>query len=90
MIETYTADIARNAAALKKLRDGGITISRTPPEVHAALMQAAQRVLQNYSEKDPFYKKVVDSQIEFARSVRPYWGEVLRMYQNLSNDAVIK
>jgi len=90
MIETYTADIARNAAMLKKLRDGGVTVWRTPPDVHAALMQAAQRVLQQYSEKDPFYKKVVDSQVQFARSVQPYWGEVLRMYQNLSNDAVIK
>jgi TRAP-type mannitol/chloroaromatic compound transport system substrate-binding protein len=90
MIETYTADIARNAATVKKLRDGGITIWRTPPDIHAALMQAAQRVLQKHSEKDPFYKKVVDSQVEFARTVQSYWGEVLRMYQNLSNDAVIK
>jgi hypothetical protein len=33
---------------------------------------------------------VVDSQTQFARAMQPWWGEVLRIYQNLSNDAVIK
>ncbi|MEX2240972.1 MAG: TRAP transporter substrate-binding protein [Burkholderiales bacterium] len=90
MMDTYTADIARNAAELRKLRAGGVTVSPTPPDVHAALMQAAQRVLQKHSAKDPFYKKVVDSQTEFARAMQPWWGQVLRIYQDLSNDAVIK
>ncbi|HUE46320.1 MAG TPA: TRAP transporter substrate-binding protein [Aestuariivirgaceae bacterium] len=90
MIDTFTADIARNAAVLKKLRAEGITVSATPPDVHAALMQAAQKVLERHAQKDPFYKKVVDSQIEFARAVQPWWGEVLRIYQDLSNDAVIR
>jgi TRAP-type mannitol/chloroaromatic compound transport system substrate-binding protein len=90
MIDTFSADIARNAAVLKKLRQDGITVSATPPDVHAALMQAAQRVLEKHSQKDPFYKKVVDSQVQFAREVAPWWGEVLRIYHNLSNDAVIR
>jgi TRAP-type mannitol/chloroaromatic compound transport system substrate-binding protein len=90
MMDTYTADIARNAAVLKKLREGGITVSRTPPDVHAALMQAAQRVLQQHAAKDPFYKKVVDSQTQFAREMQPWWGEVLRIYQDLARDAIIK
>lgn len=90
MMDTYTADIARNAAVLKKLRAGGVTVSRTPPDVHAALMQAAQRVLKQHADKDPFYKKVVDSQTQFARDMQPWWGEVLRMYHDLAKDAVIK
>ena len=90
MIDTYTADITRNAAVLKQLRAEGINISRTPPDVHAALMQAAQRVLERHAEKDAFYRKVVDSQTEFAREIQPWWGEVLRIYQDLANDAVIR
>lgn len=90
MMDTYTADIARNAAVLKKLRADGITVSPTPPDVHAALMQAAQRVLQQHSQKDPFFKKVVDSQAQFARAAQPWWGEVLRIYHDLAKDAVIK
>jgi TRAP-type mannitol/chloroaromatic compound transport system substrate-binding protein len=90
MMDTFSADIARNSAAVKKLRESGITVSPTPPDVHAALMQAAQKVLEQHSQKDPFFKKVVDSQVAFARTVVPWWGEVLRIYHSLSNDAVIR
>lgn len=90
MIDTYTADIARNSAVLKKLRAQGINVSATPKDVHAALMEAAQRVLERHAKEDAFYRKVVDSQVEFARTVQPWWGEVLRIYQDLADNAVIK
>jgi TRAP-type mannitol/chloroaromatic compound transport system substrate-binding protein len=90
MIDTFNADIKRNSLTLQKLRQQGIVVSATPAEVHKALMEAAQRVLERGSRADPFYKKVVDSQMEFARTVAPWWGEVLKMYHDLSSNAVVR
>lgn len=91
IIDTYNNDILRNAKALETLRDEhGITISPTPPDVHAALMEAAGKVLDRRSEENEYFRRVVESQSEFARTVSPWWGEVLRMYDGLARDAVIK
>lgn len=91
IVETYSNDILRNAEALNTLRDEhGVTIEPTPPDIHAALMEAAGRVLERRSAEDAFFREVVDSQSEFARTTQPWWGEVLRMYEGLSENAVIK
>jgi TRAP-type mannitol/chloroaromatic compound transport system substrate-binding protein len=53
-------------------------------------MQAAGRVLEKRSREDAFFKKVVESQRNFALTVAPWWGEVLRIYFSLSENAVIR
>jgi TRAP-type mannitol/chloroaromatic compound transport system substrate-binding protein len=91
IVDTYNNDIMRNAEALETLRDEhDITIKPTPDDIHAALMQAAGRVLDRRSEENEFFRRVVESQSEFAKTTAPWWGEVLRMYDSLAEDAVIK
>lgn len=91
IIETFNNDILRNAKALKTLRERyGIVVSPTPPDIHAALMKAGAKVLERRSTENPFFKRVVDSQRDFALTVAPWWGQVLRMYFRLSEDAVIR
>ena len=40
-----------------------------------------------YAEKNPFFKKVLDSQIAFAKSVYPYHKRVLELYFNMVKTA---
>jgi len=90
MVDTITNDIFRNSQALNTLRnEHGVTIEPTPQSVHNALMDAADRVLARHSEENAFFRKVVESQSEFARTTQPWWGQVLRMYDGLSENAVI-
>lgn len=90
IIETFNNDISRNSAMLKKLKDGGTIIGTTPPDIHAAMMKAADRVLKKHSEKNPYFKKVVEHQTAYARTVVPWWGRVLRVYDKLAEDALIQ
>lgn len=91
IIDTYMNDIYRNAKALNTLRDEhGIKIRATPDSIHVALMEGAAKVLEQRSEENEYFAKVVESQKEFARTVRPWWGELLRMYDGLAEDALIK
>ena len=91
LIETFNNDILRNARTVKTLREKhGITIAPTPHDINVELMKAAGRVLERRSAENPFFKKVVDSQREFALTVAPWWGQILRMYFRLSEDAVIR
>lgn len=91
IMDTFNNDIVRNAKAIKTLQEKhGITVSATPPDIHAALMEAAGKVLKRHSDENAFFKKVVDSQQDFARTVAPWWGQVLRIYDGLAEDAVIR
>lgn len=91
IVDTFASDIVRNAETIKTLREKhGITVSPTPPDIHAGLMQAAGRVLEKRSREDAFFKRVVESQRNFALTVAPWWGEVLRIYFSLSENAVIR
>lgn len=91
MVDTIVNDIQRNSQALNTLRDEhGVTIEPTPQSVHNALMEAAGRVLERRSEENEFFREVVQSQSEFARTTQPWWGQVLRMYDGLSENAVIR
>ena len=84
IIDTYVADIARNAAAIETLRtEHGVTVAPTPPDIHNALMEAGGAVLEKGSAENAFFKKVVEHQEAFAEKIRPSWGEVLKIYGDL-------
>jgi len=90
ILETYTADIARNAVMIRRFQNEfGIEVGPTPADINAALVAAGERVIQRHSAEDEVYKSIVDSQIDFARSVQPSWGEVLRSYDALRENALI-
>lgn len=62
----------QNAEALKKLEGLGVTVVETPPEINEAFLAAWKTVAARYSEKDAFFKKVFESQQEYARLVSSY------------------
>ena len=89
MTETYTYNVARNAQAIVRLRNEfKVQIHDTPKDFFPEFVRATNVVLDRYSAKDPFFKKVLDSQRQFARTVVPYWTKILDLYSNLGNAAL--
>ena len=44
----------------------------TPQDYYEHFITEEKKITAQYAEKNPFFKKVVDSQTEFARMVFPY------------------
>jgi TRAP-type mannitol/chloroaromatic compound transport system substrate-binding protein len=60
------------AEAMKELQEKhGVRILRTPPEVLTAFLKAWDELAAEESAKNPFFKKVLDSQREYASVVVP-------------------
>lgn len=86
-----SASIALDAKAAAELEEKhGVKIMRTPDEVFKAQMEAADKVFEAESKKNPFFAKVLESQRAFAklavphaarirppieRAVEHYWGK---------------
>jgi len=61
-----------NCKALTELREKhGVTIHRTPDDVLITFLKGWDKLAKEESEKDPFFKKVLDSQRAFASIVVP-------------------
>jgi TRAP-type mannitol/chloroaromatic compound transport system substrate-binding protein len=74
-----------------KLREKhGVQILDTPKEFYPEFVKATNIVLDRYAAKDPFFKEVLDSQREFAKTVVPYWTKILDLYSELGNSALKK
>lgn len=87
--ETYVFNVARNAAALDKLkRDSQIVVHDTPADFFPAFVKATNTVLDRHAAKDAFFKEVLDSQRNFAKTVVPYWTKINALYTNLGNAAL--
>ncbi|MEO8143327.1 MAG: C4-dicarboxylate ABC transporter, partial [Betaproteobacteria bacterium] len=50
-----------------------VKVIRTPKSVFQAQLVAWDVLTKKLSDEDPFFKKVVDSQREWAKRVVPYW-----------------
>jgi TRAP-type mannitol/chloroaromatic compound transport system substrate-binding protein len=89
MMETYTYNVYRNAQAIVKLRNEfKVEIHDTPKDFFPAFVRATNVVLDRYGQKDAFFKQVLDSQRNFAKTVVPYWTKILDLYANLGNAAL--
>jgi TRAP-type mannitol/chloroaromatic compound transport system substrate-binding protein len=89
MAETYTFNVARNAAAIVKLKNEfKVEIRDTPKDFFPEFVRATNVVLERYAAKDPFFKEVLDSQRNFGKTVVPYWTKILDLYSNLGNAAL--
>ncbi len=89
MAETYAFNVARNAAAIVKLREEfGVEIRDTPADFFPEFVRATNVVLDRYAGQDAFFKEVLDSQRGFAETVVPYWTKILDLYSNLGNAAL--
>jgi TRAP-type mannitol/chloroaromatic compound transport system substrate-binding protein len=89
MAETYAFNVARNAAAIVKLKNEfKVEIRDTPKDFFPEFVRATTVVLDRYAAKDPFFKEVLESQRNFGKTVVPYWTKVLDLYSNLGNAAL--
>ncbi len=87
--ETYAYNVYRNAQAVVKLREQyNVQVLDTPKDFFPEFMRATNIVLDRYAAKDAYFKQVLDSQRNFARTVVPYWTKILDLYSNLGNAAL--
>jgi TRAP-type mannitol/chloroaromatic compound transport system substrate-binding protein len=62
----------QNADAMEEMvKKHGVVILRTPPEILTATLKAWDEIAKEESEKNPVFKKVYDSQREYAAKVVP-------------------
>jgi TRAP-type mannitol/chloroaromatic compound transport system substrate-binding protein len=62
----------QNAVALQELREKhGVRVLRTPPDILIEFLKTWDRLAAEESEKNPFFKKVLDSQKAWAAVVVP-------------------
>ncbi|MGH7278189.1 MAG: TRAP transporter substrate-binding protein [Candidatus Rokuibacteriota bacterium] len=72
-LEHYAMLIHRNGVALKELVEKhGVKIQETPRQYFVDFAKATRKVLDKYAARDPFFKKVLDSQRQFAELAMPY------------------
>ncbi len=62
----------QNADAIEEMRTKhGVQILRTPPDILIAFLKTWDEMAKEESDKNPFFKKVLDSQREYASKVVP-------------------
>jgi TRAP-type mannitol/chloroaromatic compound transport system substrate-binding protein len=62
-----------HADALDEMRGKlGVKVKQTPVEILKAVVATWDKIAEEESNKSPFFKKVYDSQREYAKSVVPY------------------
>ncbi len=67
--------IHENGKALRDLTENhGVILHDTPADYFPAYMDAAKNILDKNSEENAFFKRVWDSQKEFAKTVVPFWS----------------
>ena len=60
------------AVACQELIQGGTQMHRTPDEILKNFLDEWEKIQSEYAAKDPFYKKVIDSQKKYAELVVPF------------------
>jgi TRAP-type mannitol/chloroaromatic compound transport system substrate-binding protein len=72
--------IHENAKALIILtKEKGVTMFDAPADYAPAWIKASKKILANFEAKDEFFKKILDSQREFAKVVVPYTKETSKL-----------
>jgi TRAP-type mannitol/chloroaromatic compound transport system substrate-binding protein len=86
MMESVTAHIYRNAVALIELQTKyGVVVRDTPADLYPEFIRAANTVTDDAAKDNAFFKKVLESQREFADIIVPYWTKQLGLYYQLGN-----
>ena len=90
LMESTAYRIRANALALQELTSKhGVQVMDTPPDYVPAFMAAAKKVYAEQAAKNAFFKKVLDSQTEFAKQVVPYWTSIQKLNHSVG-EAYVK
>jgi TRAP-type mannitol/chloroaromatic compound transport system substrate-binding protein len=80
ILEAIAYFIDENAKALTVItREKGVKLFDAPPDYAPAFIAAAKKVLAKFEAKEPFFKRVLDSQRAFARQVVPFTRETTKL-----------
>jgi TRAP-type mannitol/chloroaromatic compound transport system substrate-binding protein len=60
------------AEACQELVQAGVQVIRTPDDILRKFLDTWEKIQDEYAAKDPFYKKVIESQKKYAQTVVPY------------------
>jgi TRAP-type mannitol/chloroaromatic compound transport system substrate-binding protein len=78
-VASVHATMMRNAAfnretaeACQELVKSGVEVIRTPDDILHNFLERWEKIQEEYAAKDPFYKKVIDSQRKYAETVVPF------------------
>ncbi|RJQ61988.1 MAG: hypothetical protein C4530_05465, partial [Desulfobacteraceae bacterium] len=83
--------IEENAKALKILLDEkGVKVFDAPPGYSESFIKSSKKVLDQMSAKNPFFKKVLDSQRAYAKVVVPFTKETNKLTQLIAGAAEVK
>jgi TRAP-type mannitol/chloroaromatic compound transport system substrate-binding protein len=75
MYATVQRNFALNretAHACQDLIKAGVTLHRTPDDILLNFLREWEKIQSEYAAKDPFYKKVIDSQKKYAELIVPF------------------
>jgi len=83
--------VEQNAKALKILiEEKGVNVFDAPPGYSEAFIKSSKKVLAKFEQQDPFFKKVLDSQRQYAALVVPFTKETNKLMQLISGAAETK
>lgn len=86
--ETINANIYDNALALEELQtQNGVHVENTPLDYYPKFIAEEKKVTAAYAAENPVFKKVLDSQVAFAKQVYPYRVRILELYYNMVKTA---
>lgn len=86
--DTLNANIYDNSHALAEYqKDSGIEVHDTPSAYYQEFIAAERKVTEGYANENPFFKKVLDSQKEFANLAFPYWSRILELHSSMVKTA---
>ncbi len=84
LMKSLAYRIYENGKALKDLTENhGVILHDTPEDYFKAYMDAAKATLEKNAAKNPFFKKVWDSQKAFADVAVPFWAGAQMSNANL-------
>jgi len=69
----YRGQMEADLAAGAIYKAAGVTLAPAPKDIEDELVKQAATFYSVHAAKDPFYKKVLDSQMKFQESVRGMW-----------------
>lgn len=87
--DTYNWNVSQNSKALKQLVEKeGVKVQETPADYYKAYMEATQKILDKYAQKDPFFKKVLVSMQDWAKLTVPYEAKANGVYYKMGQAAL--
>ena len=87
--DQITMNVSMNSAALKELvTKKGVKLYDTPEDYFQQYMAAVPGILEKYSAKNPFFKEVLASLVDWANLTVPYEVKVNGLYYKMGKTAM--